>query len=85
MRIKEETPARATVKMPWHGAAVRAASLHPTPPLAIHSPVPTAETFDVPHAPRPVNRSAFVMTSVAALPLLVRGGIHTRPPPPLVS
>jgi hypothetical protein len=84
-RAKEEAPARTTVELPRRGAAVRAASLHPTPPLAIHSPVPTAESYDVPCASRPVDRSPFGRTAVVALPLLVGGGIHSRPPPPLVS
>jgi hypothetical protein len=82
---EEEAPARATVELPQRGATMRAASSHPTPPLAIHSPVPTAESFDVPRAARPLDRSAFGRTAVAASPSLVWGGIHTRPPPPSVS
>jgi hypothetical protein len=82
---EEEAPARATVKLPRHSAAMRAASLHPTLPLVIHSPLPTVESFVVPRAPRPVDRSAFGRTAGAASPLLIWGGIHTRPPPPSVS
>jgi hypothetical protein len=50
-RAEEEVPARATVELPRRCAAVRATSLHPTPPLAIHSPILMAEIFDVPRGP----------------------------------
>jgi hypothetical protein len=76
-RAKEEAPACATIELPQCCAAVRAASLHPTSPLAIHSPVLTAESYD--------NWSAFGRTAVAASPSLIGGGIHSLPPPPLVS
>jgi hypothetical protein len=84
-RAKEEAPACAMVELPQRGTAVLAASLHPTPPFVIHSPVPTGESYDVPCASWPVDWSALGRTAVAALPLLVGGGIHSGPPPPLVS
>ncbi len=59
---KEESPARATVELPRRGATMRAASSHPTTPLAIHLPILTAESFNVPHTPRPVGQSAFGRT-----------------------
>ncbi len=74
---KEEAPTCATIELSQCCAAVRAASLHPTPPLAIHSPVPTAESYN--------NWSAFGRTAVAASPSLVGGGIHSLPLPPSVS
>ena len=50
--------------------------------LAPHSSL--GKSFDVPRAPWPVDW-IIRRTAVAALPLLVGGGVHTRPPPPTVS